>query len=244
MSSTGESIANLKELAKEDLKASNEVQARIDQLWKDAQEGKKPDIMELNLMGSDHKRIGADLVRRIEQIESQEKISATDREMLQALTARLGAHDLQRARLAQFQHVQYDVRGEIPPEFLEVGHSSGHATPLTKGRRMPTTTQPTLHPWVGVDSTSASTPISHQASTAAAADSRDIGASEYAMPKPHAAQVTNASEEEDEGSVYSRDEDEDRKELEVDKSSWPLLYRIMDIDPGTPDYLFRDELTL
>ena len=36
--------------------------------------------------------------------------------------------------------------------------------------------------------------------------------------------------------------EEDDKDAGVDKSSWPLLYRILDIDPYTPDDDFNDRL--
>jgi hypothetical protein len=53
-----------------------------------------------------------DLVSRVEKIESSvEALDATDREMLQALNARLAVCDLQAMRLAELRDVEVMARG-------------------------------------------------------------------------------------------------------------------------------------
>lgn len=205
MSSAGLNIDDLKQRIEKDIAASNELQQHIDQLREDIAAGKSIDDNEIALMGVEHKQIGRDLVARIEQIENQAKLDAADRNMLQALTARLSVHDLQSARIAEFG----DLR--TPKEFLE----GEQAPQITK---MPS--RPVLE----------------------TSDSHELVAGSWSDSLDREGGTVEVDEDSDDDDSYEIVENDDEEEAEIDKSTWPLLYRILDVDPSTPDYLFNDEL--
>lgn len=223
ISSAGLSIADLKTLVMKDLEASNELQTRIDQLRKDVAEGEQqPDQRQVSLMGEEQKRIGKDLVLRIEQIEEQNTLTPTDREMLQALNSRLAMHDLQRMRLAEYGDLQ-----RKPEEWLAYEK-------LPKDARMAT------------DATPLAAPGSPTAPLAPSAESRsepshDSAPDAETTPASYATRCEQHEEEDDDGYVSNDDAASD-EESEVHKSDWPLLYRIVDVDPATPAYLFEHVL--
>jgi hypothetical protein len=172
----------LRALMARDLAASNELADRISQLRIDIAEGKPMPSKKVDLMERSNKDMTKDLVNRVEKIESASELDATDREMLQALNARLAVCDLQAMRLAELREVEFSARS-------------------TKQKGAP-------EPAAESDASAAE----HNAGehTTHVAD-EDEAASEY---------------ESDTGSEYS-------DEPEIDKSDWPLLYRIMDVDPDT-----------
>lgn len=223
MCSAGLSIEDLRQLVKKDLAASNELQDRIDQI---RASGVPPNSKELSLMGVEHKQIGRDLVFRIDQIEQQKNLTAADRNMLQALTARLGVHDLQSARIAELgdsrtpkEWLEAEVVPKIVRPSFKTRSESSHSQNQTAAK-----TQPLLEPVL--------------APSEAFKSEAEVSA---LMPLYPRDESDVEDEDQDNASVEDGSSD-DEEEYEFDKSSWPLLYRILDIDPDTPDYLFHEKL--
>jgi hypothetical protein len=100
--------------------ASNELADRISQLRIDIAEGKPLPSKKVDLMERSNKDMKKDLVSRVEKIESAPDLDATDREMLQALNARLAVCDLQAMRLAELRDVEVSARSTMKKEALEV----------------------------------------------------------------------------------------------------------------------------
>lgn len=132
-----------------------------------------------------------ELVGRVEKIESASDLDATDREMLQALNARLAVCDCQAMRLVELRDVEITARSTMKREPVE---------PEVKS---------------------------------------DVGAVEHDIDERFA-----DVEDEDHGTGGENDSDsasasethsEYSDESEIDKNHWPLLYRIMDVDPETLD---------
>jgi hypothetical protein len=189
------STSDLKSLIAADLAASNELAARITQLRLDIADGKPLPDKKVDLMERSNKDMTKDLVSRVEKIESSaDALDATDREMLQALNARLAVCDLQAMRLAELRDVEVMARStqQKASEQDEVKLEKSVAEPEEEvvGERKP-------HDEKDVEEVGEHDSIS-------ASDSKD----------------------EDSGSEYF-------EECEIDKSGWPLLYRIMDVDPDT-----------
>lgn len=205
MSSAGLNIDDLKQRIERDIAASNELQQHIDRLREDITVGKPIDDNEVALIGVEHKQIGRDLVFKIEQIENQDKLDAADRNMLQVLTTRLGVHDLQSARIAEFG----DLRA--PKEFLKDEPDPQNKHSLT---------QPILAPL----------------------DSRKLAAGKSSDSLVSTRGSTSDERDSDDDDSYEFAEDDNGEHSGVDKSTWPLLYRIVDLDPDTPDYLFEEQL--
>lgn len=233
ISPAGVSIGDLRELVKTDLRASNELQQRIDQLHEDANEGRSPSINQA-LMGIEHKRIGKDLVLHIEQIEAQGDLAKDDREMLQQLTARLAIHDLQSARLAQYRDLQLAGGRQRPREWLETEKHPSEAQPSSSRKRRSTNTEPILEPWAGLN-TSPSSTVTPQPMPAGTT-------TEDVFPKRSTFAGEQAEYDEDGDSDSDDQAEYYDEEPNVNKSTWPLLYRIIGIDPETPEYLFGAEL--
>lgn len=237
MSSAGLSIDDLRELVKKDLEASNELQQRIDRIRNDVAAGQNPDSKELGLMGVEHKSIGKDLVSRIEQIEQQKNLAASDRNMLQALTARLGVHDLQSARIAELGDLRAPKTRSSRNEKSSHGSRTGSydrdnlASPHAKITESENPTPPTTL----------------MESTLAFSGYSDLATEPEFLESSRA--TSSSFVEDDDGDEWS-DDDEVKKQIEleeadepnVDKPSWPLLYRIVDIGPNTPDRLFEGQL--
>lgn len=235
-SSAGLNIEDLRELVKKDLDASNELQNRIDRIRKYAAAGEKPDSTEVSLVGVEHKQIGRDLVSRIEQIEQQKDLMAADRNMLQVLTARLGVHDLQSARIAELGDLlapQEWLRAEELPKGVKPSHKARTGSYGTQSG----TSALNQAAESGQTSPAAQSP---ESATASCQD-RDVEA-ESPTSLPVMATGINYVEDEDDLSDEYEIVHEDEEEPEVDKLSWPLLYRILDIDPDTPGHLFSDRL--
>ena len=186
--------AELKALIARDLAASNELADRISQLRIDIAEGKPLPSKKVDLMEQSNRDMTKELVSRVEKIESGPDLDATDREMLQALNARLAVCDLQTMRLAELRDVEVTARSTMQKEAAE---------PEAKS---------------------------------------DAGAAEHDADE-HSAHGGDGHEDEEENATESdRDSasagktgSEYSDEPEIDKSHWPLLYQIMDVDPVTLD---------
>lgn len=108
--------AELKALIARDLAASNELADRISQLRVDIAEGNPLPSKKVDLMERSNKDMTKDLVSRVEKIENAAPLDATDREMLQALNARLAVCDLQAMRLAELRDVEVSARSTMQKE--------------------------------------------------------------------------------------------------------------------------------
>lgn len=228
MSSAGLNIEDLRQLVKRDLEASNELQARIDHIRKEIDSGEQPARTEVSALGVEHKAIGRDLVHRIDQIEGQQSLTAADRNMLQGLTARLGVHDLQSARIAELGDLlvgnkawlKSDERPKSPGSAAKVSSGSKASPDSGSGKRSPPAPllEPATPPTESLELTARSSPDALRHTISYDEEDEDDGTDDY--------------------SIVS----EDGSEAEVDKSSWPLLYRILDIDPNTPGDVFDQQL--
>jgi hypothetical protein len=141
-------------------------------------------------MERSNKDMTKDLVSRVEKIESASPLDATDREMLQALNARLAVCDLQAMRLAELRDVEVTARSTMRKE-----------------------------------------PLEPEANTAVNEVEDDAGEHSVLVEDEEEATGENDS---DSASV-SETHSEYSEEPEIDKSHWPLLYQIMDVDPETLD---------
>jgi hypothetical protein len=182
--------AELKALIARDLAASNELAERISQLRLDIAEGKPLPPKKVDIMERSNKDMTKDLVSRVEKIESASPLDATDREMLQALNARLAVCDLQAMRLAELRDVEVTARSTMRKE-----------------------------------------PLEPEANTAVNEVEDDAGEHSVLVEDEEEATGENDS---DSASV-SETHSEYSEEPEIDKSHWPLLYQIMDVDPETLD---------
>jgi hypothetical protein len=190
LSSHETNTAELKALIARDLAASNELAERISQLRLDIAEGKPLPPKKVDLMEKSNKDMTKDLVRRVEKTESVSPLDATDREMLQALNARLAVCDLQAMRLAELRDVEVTARSTMRKE-----------------------------------------PLEPEANTAVNEVEDDAGEHSVLVEDEEEATGENDS---DSASV-SETHSEYSEEPEIDKSHWPLLYQIMDVDPETLD---------
>ncbi|KAK4556383.1 hypothetical protein LTR86_006527 [Recurvomyces mirabilis] len=247
MSLTGTNTAELRELIKQDIEESRELQTQIDRLTHDLEQGNAPP--EGNVLGhieSQSKKMSKELARRIEQIEEIPTKSASDREFLQALNARQVAWDRQIMQISEIADLIYEARkgavkeGGDREEFLEheqksLKHSKqtfdGEATTAAvpampvPGAHQPILSGPTAALKVNLGSSSseeAGSNTSERGSGSVVDDPEELAACEDEL---------HEGEEYDEGDDYYEDEEE---EIEPDKSHWPLCYRILDITPETP----------
>jgi len=187
-------IAELKALIAHDLAASNELADRISQLRIDIAEGKPLPSKKVDLMERSNKDMTKDLVSHVEKIESGSDLDATDREMLQALNARLAVCDLQAMRLAELRDVEVSARSTMKKEALE--------------------------------------PDAKSDTNAAEHDAVEDDIDEHAA---HVEDEEEIGENDSDSASGSKTHSEYSDEPEIDKSHWPLLYQIMDVDPETLD---------
>lgn len=163
---------------------------------------KKIDIMERS-----KKDMAKELMFRIEKIESSASLGPTDREMLQALNARLAVCDLQTMRLAEFRDLEVTARSEKSQEIQKPAYRHEKS-------------------------------IEELSTTAPAALRQAEGLTTLARETDHGAQISRETNNdfaaEGQGSDCedaSTDDDDDDERSEVDESGWPLLYRILALDP-------------
>lgn len=110
LDAAGLNINDVRQIIKMDIEASKELQARIDQFRHDITLGRQPPEEEIDAMDSASKDMTKDLVRLIEMIENQPRSTPADREVLQALSARLAVSDKQSMKLAELRDL---TRGSI-----------------------------------------------------------------------------------------------------------------------------------
>ncbi|CAK4033583.1 Hypothetical predicted protein [Lecanosticta acicola] len=116
MSAAGLDMNALRQMIKLDVAACNELQTKIHQYRWEILGGKRPNDKELDLMEASNKDMTKDLVQRIERIEGQGHKTSSDREMLQALNARLAVCDHQQMRLTELRDLDRETNGGKCPE--------------------------------------------------------------------------------------------------------------------------------
>ncbi|KAK4549046.1 hypothetical protein LTR36_007502 [Oleoguttula mirabilis] len=261
MSSAGLSITDLKELVQQDIQTSQALQRRIDAIRTAIAEGTTiPDDNVIDLE-SESKKMLKDLIVRIEEIEEQPSLTATDRETLQALNARQVVCDKQVMQLAEFRDLQWQALGrdyyKAEYESLELEKRLEAGTKAQMYRKMPVPVSvPEQKPVSRGGQASGGAPTcAVKASTAAGpsmesvaepVDSRDIGAAPYAAsPATHPAHA--AHDESFVEVMYEGDEGEgedggveDEEDEEPDKTTWPLCYRILNVDPKTDPHYYQE----
>lgn len=210
MSSHETNTAELRSLISRDLAASNELADRISKLRIDIAEGKPLPDKKVDIMERSNKDMTKDIVSRVEKIESAAPLDATDREMLQALNARLAVCDLQAMRLAELRDVEFMAR----------------STQQEKAA---------LRPEAKFDSKPDKDAAEHGAKPGSKPDedSEKQNADEHAIVDNDEAEGT--SEFDSDSASASETGSEYPDEPEIDRSEWPLLYQIVDVDPNTLD---------
>ncbi|KAK3677249.1 hypothetical protein LTR78_002787 [Recurvomyces mirabilis] len=253
MSLTVTNTAELRELIKQDVEESRELQTQIDRLRSDLEQGSAPP--EGNVLGhieSQSKKMSKELARRIEQIEEIPKKSASDREFLQALNARQVAWDRQIMQISEIADLMYEARkgavkeGGDREEFLEHEQkSSKHGKQTFDGEA--TTAAVTVMPVPGADQPLPSVPTVAAKANPGSSSSEEAASN---ISERGSGSVVDDPEESpdyedefDEGEEYGEDNEfdegddyyeDEEEEIEPDRSHWPLCYRILDITPETP----------
>jgi len=198
-------IADVQSLIARDLAASNELASRITQLRQDIARGKPQPSKKVDLLERSNKDMTKELVLRVESIESASagNPEAIDREMLQVLNARLAVCDLQAMRLAELRDLEFTARGSRERTYLEAEVVEGSKT-------------------VGHE---LEEELAIGGSSNRAVDGLECNTKE---PKPYNDTSRDSFENSEEDATS-----EDFEEPAIDKSAWPLLYRIMSVDPDT-----------
>lgn len=205
--SAGHSIADLRALAERDLEASNELQVRIERLRKDIADGKKLPKKKIDLMEVSNKDMTKELVTRIEQIEAN-TTTATDREMLQALNARLTVCDIQAMRLAELRELEREARGDKHEYLEEEDRGQKHTPTAVLTEAAPHHDEANLQ---------------KEGPTAVEQYDEEI----------HVSGLHNTQNYLSDEDVDSHESDDDTRSL-PDMSNWATPYRILGIDPKTP----------
>jgi hypothetical protein len=198
-------LAEMHSLIARDLAASNDLAARITQLRHDIAEGKPQPPKKVDLLERSNKDMTKELVLRVERIESLPagSLGATDREMLQALDSRLAVCDLQAMRLAELRDLEFTARNTKERAYLEAEVNEG-------------------------TDVAGQEPVEELAIGHASKHAVDKLGCDTKEHTHHNGGSHCGSENCDEDLIS-----EDMDEPAIDKSAWPLLYRIMDVDPST-----------
>ena len=226
MSSDEIDIADLKAQIQADIDASNELQARLDELRQSIKDGYKiSDAHAIEGMEPEARQMLKDLMIRIEKIEEQSNLKPTDREMLQALNGRQVVFDKQIMQLAEMRDLTYEARGgaftwkdTVEPE-KELG--PGEKARMYRKKKP----EPTAKHGAGPLFEDMPTPVVEAkladvpniGSVAEPIVPRNVGTDEHAHSEPD---LYMFSEEYDDAALYDDDELEGElePEPEVDKS--------------------------
>lgn len=209
------SVTAIRDLIKQDLLASNELAARITQLRQDTADGKPSSARSIAIMASSNKDRAREIGARIEDLVGRQDKTPTDRELLQALTARQAICDKQSMQLAELRDLEFEARGEREEAFSRP--SEAHAEDLGKSQTATSAGPP------GLSGASSLVDLRY-----AAKDHEDMGKAQDNHPDPQ-------------GEIGEEHASEkDPSEHQVDHTaSWPLLYRILGVDPSTENDRFR-----
>lgn len=232
----GGNMNDLKELIERDIEYSEQLQKRIDEVHKDIIDGKAPED-KIDLMESTHKEVTRDLVHQVDRIEDAGNLTATDREMLQALNARLVVLDKLAMRLAELRDVRMMHRGENPWDETIKGIEPmpGRSKHIMRGNS--TTSREPETELEGPRTTTLAEPET----SAGSVDQRDTGEASHAMPEQGLATVNDEHDSPESEIAGEAPSDEHVEDDDVRDTEWPLLYKILDVDPGTDSAHFRKE---
>lgn len=202
------STAELRSLIARDLAASNDLASRITQLRQDIAAGKPLPTKKIDIMERSNKDTARELMNRIEKIESSTKLDPTDREMLQALNARLSVCDLQTMRLAELRDLEVAARRENSQDGQKPESGNGECV-----EELPTTAPSALRQRQRQDDNS-------------------LAETGHGVSIAHDIDIEPKFERQHSDNEEASQED-DNEDSEADESEWPLLYRILSVDPKT-----------
>lgn len=212
MSSPKPNLTEIRALIQQDLLASNELATPITQLRQDIADGNPPSSKSIAIMDNFNKDRARQIYSLIEDITEIEEKSVEDRELLQALTARQVICDRHGKQLAELRDLEFEARGEREEVVLRPSES-------------PPQQERTLSPQAGLSGASSQVDL-------------DLHADDAGLPSSAQGEDT-ASGHVDQGDTAVQDLGKE-KEAEPDlTSSWPLLYRILNIHPETPQDRFK-----
>ncbi|EMD00232.1 hypothetical protein BAUCODRAFT_370575 [Baudoinia panamericana UAMH 10762] len=246
-SAAGASMADLADLIYKHTEESRHLQTQIDQLRLDiANNVPTAGVNALGQLETQGKKMVKDLVRRIEVIENKPSQTATDRQYLQGLNRHLVVCDRQVDQLAELTALMLEARGSVGegrPSRSELLEPEEGLSPSDKPR-MYKEKAPHVYP---VAPALANSPEKHVPSKGAqhARQGFTLGSPAEALDTRQKADVADdpkAYEEyrHDFDPDGGDDDEVDEEEPEVNKSVWPICYRIMDVDPATDPYYLAD----
>ncbi|KAK5172943.1 uncharacterized protein LTR77_003065 [Saxophila tyrrhenica] len=202
------------------LELSSELPMRIDDLQAQTTAGQQADVEKNPALYQEYGLIQGDLILRIKQLQAQEQLNSAGQTTLQALKNRLLILDVQMASLTRHSSPQSGELGAGASKSMAGGSVTAHGCGW-KG-----SADHLMPPESGdfpADAESSTTVGDGQVPAGSLADIIPLPV----IPKPPP-QVSEGSEAVSETPAL--------------RSSWPLLYRIMDLDPKTPDGVFDKEL--
>ncbi|KAM3422095.1 hypothetical protein BST61_g2469 [Cercospora zeina] len=110
LQAAGLNVCELRQIIKLDREATKELQSRTDKLRRDLRNGGVLPEKTVEMMEDLNKDMTRELIQRIENIESQDALTTTDRELLQALNAQLAKCDQSGMKLAELRDLEDELR--------------------------------------------------------------------------------------------------------------------------------------
>ncbi|KAK1064098.1 hypothetical protein LTR33_012154 [Friedmanniomyces endolithicus] len=236
MSTTGTSTTELRALVKRDTLESEHLQTRITQLRHDILAGIP--MAQGNVLSDvelQAKKMSRDLARRIEAIEDKDARTATDREYFQALNARQVVWDRQIMQAAELRELMFEaLKG--PRGAGAGGKDQGNRKPVQVDAEK--SAAPVVEMLVNVGA-----PVTASVFGTAAINARNQVGTAAAIEPVLARQAITSPEDPQDGERHSESEDaEEDEQSEPDRSTWPICYRMLDIDPDTEPRDFETTL--
>ncbi|KAK1082594.1 hypothetical protein LTR33_003813 [Friedmanniomyces endolithicus] len=238
MSTTSTSTTTeLRALVKRDTLESEHLQLRIDQLRHDILAGIP--MAQGNVLSDvelQAKKMSKDLARRIEEIEDKDARTATDREYLQALNARQVVWDRQIMQAAELRELIFEaLKGPRRAGTGGCDHRAKKPVQVAAEK----SAAPAVEVVVEIE-----TPVTARGFDTAACDVRNLLTMAAAVEPVFARQAIASTEDPQDGERRPEGEDnEEDEQPEPDKSTWPVCYHILDVDPATEPRDFETTLT-
>ncbi|GIZ38578.1 hypothetical protein CKM354_000199100 [Cercospora kikuchii] len=110
LQAAGLNVCELRQIIKLDREATKELQSRTDKLRRDLRNGGVLPEKTVEMMEDLNKDMTRELVQKIEKIESQDALTTTDRELLQALNAQLAKCDQSGMKLAELRDLEEELQ--------------------------------------------------------------------------------------------------------------------------------------
>jgi len=236
MSNTGTSTTELRALVKHDTLESEHLQTRITQLRHDILAGIP--MAQGNVLSDvelQAKKMSKDLARRIEDIEDRDARTSTDREYLQALNARQVVWDRQIMQAAELRELMFEAlkgpRSRVAGGDDHVAEKPVHAAAAKSAA-------PAVEVLIDIEA-----PVPASVFDNAALDARNCFNSAAEFEPDFARQAIASTEDLQAGEHdFESGGTEEDEQSEPDRSTWPICYRILDIDPGTEPRDFETNL--